>query len=91
MTRLDNSNTSYGEKKGRESNWQFDSQPLKVKNRLNFLACKWSATYYWKSLDKGYIFALGLIAIGGLHAKLWESQLWEFWDSHLGVSRQNAI
>jgi hypothetical protein len=25
MTRLDNSNTNYGQKKGRESNWQFDS------------------------------------------------------------------
>jgi hypothetical protein len=23
--------------------------------------------------------------------KLWESQLWEFWDSHLGVLGQNAI
>jgi len=25
---------SYGQKKGRESNWQFDSRPLKVGNRL---------------------------------------------------------
>jgi hypothetical protein len=25
--------TSYGQKKGRESNWQFDSRPQKVKNR----------------------------------------------------------
>jgi hypothetical protein len=25
--------TSYGQKKGRESNWQFDSQPLQVGNR----------------------------------------------------------
>ncbi len=24
---------SYGQKKGRESNWQFDSRPLKVRNR----------------------------------------------------------
>jgi hypothetical protein len=23
--------------------------------------------------------------------KLWQSQLWEFWDSHLGVPRKNAI
>jgi hypothetical protein len=28
-------NTSYGQKKGRESNWQFDSRPLKVENRLD--------------------------------------------------------
>jgi hypothetical protein len=37
MTHLDISNTSYGQKKGRESNWQFDSRPLKVKNRPEFL------------------------------------------------------
>jgi len=30
MAHLDISNTSYGQKKGRESNWQFDSRPLKV-------------------------------------------------------------
>jgi len=27
-------NSSYGQKNGRESNWQFDSRPLKVGNRL---------------------------------------------------------
>ncbi len=30
---LDICNPSYGQKKGRESNWQFDSRPLKVGNR----------------------------------------------------------
>ncbi len=35
---LDTSNTSQGQKKGRESNWQFDSRPLKVENRPDFLA-----------------------------------------------------
>ncbi len=30
---LDIFNPSYGQKKGRESNWQFDSRPLKVGNR----------------------------------------------------------
>jgi hypothetical protein len=30
---LDICNPSYGQKKGRESNWQFDSRPLKVRNR----------------------------------------------------------
>jgi hypothetical protein len=30
---LDICSSSYGQKKGRESNWQFDSQPLKVVNR----------------------------------------------------------
>jgi len=46
MIHLDISNTSYGQKKGWESNWQFDSQPLKVKNRPDFLACSWRATYF---------------------------------------------
>jgi hypothetical protein len=32
MTHLDIWNISYGQKKGRESNWQFDSRPLKVRN-----------------------------------------------------------
>ncbi len=71
MTHLDTSNTSYGEKKGRESNWQFDSRPLKVENHPDFLMCRWRATYHWKVLDKGYNFALDLISIIGLYAKLW--------------------
>jgi hypothetical protein len=32
--------------------------------------CRQGATYFWKDLDKGYIFALDLIAIGGFHTKL---------------------
>ncbi len=28
-------------------------------------------TYRWKAPDEGYNFASNLIAIGGLHAKLW--------------------
>jgi hypothetical protein len=71
MTHLDTWNTSYGQKKGRESNWQFDSQPLKVRNHPNFLACKWRATYLWKVLDEGYNFASDLISIGGIKTKLW--------------------
>ncbi len=71
ITQLDISNTSYGQKKGQESNWQFDSRLLKVRNRPNFLNCRWLATYRWKALDKGYNFFLDLIAIGGLYTKLW--------------------
>jgi len=96
MTHLDIWNTSYGQKKGWESNWQFDSRPLKVENQPNFLACKWCATYPWKAFDEDYNFVLNLILIRGLHTKLWvlkswESQLWEFRNSHLGISGQNAI
>jgi hypothetical protein len=70
IAHLDIWNTSYGQKKGRESNWQFDSQPLKVRNRPDFLACRKPTTYRWKALDKGYNFASDLVAIGGLHKKL---------------------
>jgi len=52
MTHLDIWNTSYGQKKGQESNWQFDSRPLKVGNRPDFLVCKWCATYRWKAFDE---------------------------------------
>jgi hypothetical protein len=40
IAHLDICNTSYGQKNGRESNWQFDSRPLKVENRPDFVA--WS-------------------------------------------------
>jgi hypothetical protein len=33
--------------------------------------CRWCVTYYWKALDKGYNFSSDLIAIEGLHTKLW--------------------
>ncbi len=49
--------TSYGQKKGWESNCQFDSWKLKVNNRFDFFAFRWRAMYYWKALDKGYNFA----------------------------------
>ncbi len=99
ITHLDIKNISYGQNKGRESNWQFNFRPLKVKNRQYFLTCRWHATYHWNALDEGYNFILDLISIEGLHAKLWcpkvgklrESQLWQFWDSQMGVLRQNAI
>jgi hypothetical protein len=68
-------NTSYGQKKGRESNYQFDSRPQKVKNRLNLLSCRGRATYLWKALDKSYNFALDHTSIGGLFAKLWGSKV----------------
>jgi hypothetical protein len=70
IAHLDIWNTSYGQKKGLESNWQFDSRPLKVKNQLDFLMWRQLATYHWKALNEGYNFALVLIIIGGLHKKL---------------------
>jgi hypothetical protein len=75
MTHLDTSNTSYGQKKGRESNCQFDFRPLKIGNHPNFLACRWRALYCWKALDNGYNFASNFIWIIGLHTKLWASKV----------------
>jgi hypothetical protein len=42
---LDSCSPSYGQKKGRESNWQFDSRPLNVGNRpvpdIRFESATW--------------------------------------------------
>jgi len=68
-------NISYGQKKGRESNCQFDSRPLKVGNGLNFLMCKWHATYYWKVINEGLNFSSDFTSIRSLHTKLWASKV----------------
>jgi hypothetical protein len=68
---LDICSPSYGQKKGRESNWQFDSRPLKVGNRpLPDLRIE-SAICRWKDLDKGYKFGLDLVAIRLRSRELW--------------------
>jgi len=71
MSHLDIWSTSYRWKKGRESNWQFDSRSLKVWNRPDFDVCKYNATHPWKALKENYKFALDLIPIGGRSEKLW--------------------
>jgi hypothetical protein len=58
---LDICSPSYEQKKGRESNWQFDSRPLdsrplKVGNRPLPNIRFESATRRWKELDEGYNF-----------------------------------
>jgi len=75
IVHLDIWNTSYGQKKGRGSNCQFNSWPEKVKNQPNLLICRQHATYHWKALDKGYNFALNRISIQILLAKLWGSKV----------------
>ncbi len=62
---LDICSPSYGQKNGRESNWQFDSQPLKVGNRPAPDVRFGSAIRRWKDLDEGYNFGLDLVAIRG--------------------------
>jgi len=64
---------SYGQKKGRESNWQFDSRPPKVGNRpLPNVALK-SATRRWKALDESYNIDSRLVSI-----RVWGKELWPF-------------
>ncbi len=64
---------SYGQKKGRESNWQFDSRPLKVGNRPLPDVRFGIAIRRWKDLDEGYNFGLDLVAI-----QLCSRELWRF-------------
>jgi hypothetical protein len=88
---LDICSPSYGQKKGRESNWQ-----LKVGN-WPAPDVRWgSATRRWKDLDEGYNIGLDFILIRG-----WGEELWLFkvpWvqpghirDSISGVPGQKAI
>jgi len=71
MSHLDICSTSYGRKKGRESNWQFDSRPLKVGNQPDPGVCRWNATHCWKALKESYKFSSNLVPIGGWSKKLW--------------------
>jgi len=99
IAHLDIWNVSYGQKKGRELNFQFDSRPQKIKNRPDLLSCRGRATYHWKVLDESYKFALDRTSIEGLLAKLWGSKVVEvsvggisgFRDSHSGVPGKRAI
>ncbi len=64
MNHLDICSPSYGQKKGRESNWQFDSRPLKVRNRPLPNVGRRSAIKHQKALEKSYNFDLDLTLIG---------------------------
>jgi len=75
ITHLDIWNISYDQKKGRESNCQFDSWPEKVGNRPDLLGWRGRATYRWKDLDENYNFAWNFISIRCLLAKLWGSKV----------------
>jgi hypothetical protein len=68
---LDICRPSYGQKKGRESNWQFDSRPLKVRTPpLRDLRIE-SAIRRWKELNEGYKFGSNLVAIRPDSRELW--------------------
>jgi hypothetical protein len=63
IAHLDICSPSYGQKKGRELNWQFDSRPLKVGNRPLLDVRIESATRRWKALDESYNFGSKLVPI----------------------------
>jgi hypothetical protein len=62
---LDISSPRYGQKKGRQSNWQFDSRPLKVGNRPSPDVRFGSTIRRWKDLNEGYNIGLDFVAIRG--------------------------
>jgi hypothetical protein len=87
---------SYGQKKGRESNWQFDSRPLKVGNRPLPDVRFERATWRWKDLDEGYNFGLDLVTIQLCSRELWRFKVpgvspKQFRDSILGIPGICAI
>jgi len=68
---LDICSPSYGQKKGRESNWQFDSWPLKVGNRPLPDIRIGNATWLWKALEESYNFGSDLVLI-----RLGSQEIW---------------
>jgi len=75
IAHFDICNPSYGQKKGRESNCQFDSRPLKVGNRPLPDVASRSETWRWKALNESYNFSLELVPIGVWGEKLWPSKV----------------
>jgi hypothetical protein len=71
MSHLDTCSPSYGQKNSRESNWQFDSRPLKVRNRPLPDVCSKSATWIWKALEESYNLGLDLTPIRGWNREIW--------------------
>jgi hypothetical protein len=87
---------SYGQKKDRESNWQFDFRPLKVWNRPLPNVGFGIATRRWKDLDEGYNFGWDLVAIQLCSWELWRFKVpgvpsGQFRDSISGVQGICAI
>jgi hypothetical protein len=70
MSHVDIWNPSYEQKKGRESNWLFDSRPLKVGNQPVLDVRFGSATWRWKVFFEGYKFGLNLVPIEGRNKEL---------------------
>jgi hypothetical protein len=71
-----------------ESNWQFDSWPLKVRNRPNHGVCRWNVTHRWKARKECYKFALNLIPIGGLSKELWSLKIFRYFPFSFIILRE---
>jgi hypothetical protein len=75
---------------------KFDSWPLKVRNRPDFLACRWRAIIVEKFSTRAITFLQTssrseVCTQSYSPSKSRESWLWEFRDSNLGVPGQNDI
>jgi hypothetical protein len=86
-------NISYGQKKGWESNCQFHSRPLKVRNRFDLLMCRWHATYRWKALNSAITLLqtspqLEVFTRSYCLPKSRKSQFGEFRNSQFGSCRK---
>jgi len=68
---LDIWSPSYGQKKGQESNCQFDSRPLKVGNQPLLDIQIESATWRWKALKESYNFGSDLVLIRLCSREIW--------------------
>ncbi len=96
MGHLDICSPSYGQKKGRESNCQFDFRSLKVGNRPFPDVVSRSATWRWKALDESYNFSQ-TSSRSKFGARSYEcpksrdSNSGQFRDSNLGVLGKRAI
>jgi hypothetical protein len=96
MSHLDICSPSYGQKKGRESNWQFDSWPLKVGN-WHLPDVQWqNATCCWKLSRRATTlvqtlfqsdFVVGRYELPNSR----DSNSRQFRDSSLGVPGKRAI
>jgi hypothetical protein len=86
MSHLHIYNPSYGQKKGQESNWHFDSRPLKVRNQPLSDIRWWSATLRWKVLKESYNFGLKLIPIKLFNWEIWALKVpWLQLETVLGL------
>jgi hypothetical protein len=106
VTHLDIISPSYGQKKGQESNCQFDSRPLKVENRaLSLKECNTALKSFWRelqlwfraclnpSLERGVmtVQSLGLETQDSFETLTWESREKEPFGCSLGRELQSIL